>query len=101
MLVETEEGPTVRDARAALDTVKLVVALSEPVLAVSAEVPMERDVTRPEGLIDATRGLPVVHAAVSVTSFDEPSLKIPVAVTCIFSPRATLGVVGATVNLES
>jgi hypothetical protein len=66
-------GETVRLARVGTVTVTVVELVMVPCAAVMVVTPPARPVTRPAALTEATAGVPEVHVAEVVRSFEVPS----------------------------
>ena len=93
-------GVAAIDTSTAAVTVKLVLPLIEPELAVIMAEPVPTLVASPCGfttlLIVATVAVSELHCTVLVTSCVLPSVNVPVAVNCCVLPRGMLGIAGVT-----
>jgi hypothetical protein len=78
--MDEAEGLTAMEAIAAAETVSVADPLIPLTLATIAAVPTAREVARPVASMLATAPLLLVHAADWVSSCEEPSVNIPVAV---------------------
>lgn len=79
---------------AGAETVILALPLTPPIVAVMVVEPAASAVAMPEAVIFATFALASVQVADAVTSWEEPSLKVPVALNCSVAPTERLTVVG-------
>jgi hypothetical protein len=78
-------------------TVRVVLPLIVPIVAVIVEVPFATAVARPVlAPIVAVAVELDDHAACVVTSVDVPSVYVPRAENCVFRPATTMGLVGLT-----
>jgi len=82
-------------------TARAVDPLMVPTLAVILAFPTDREVARPVAATLATPLLLLVHTAVEVSSFEDPSLNSPVALNCMVWPRAMVEFCGETSNAVS
>ena len=93
-------GVAAIDTSTAAVTVKLVLPLIEPELAVIMAEPVPTLVASPcvftALTIVATVAVSELHCTVLVTSCVLPSVKVPVAVNCCVVPRGMLGIAGVT-----
>lgn len=79
---------------AGAETVMLALPLRPPMVAVMVVEPAASAVATPEAVIFATFALASDQVADAVTSWEEPSLKVPVALNCSVAPTKRLAVVG-------
>ncbi len=83
--------------RAAGVTVRVVAPVIPDNVALMVVEPVAADVARPSpDPMNAMAGSDELHATCSVRSWTVLSVKIPVAVNCLFVPSAMLGLVGVT-----
>ena len=87
-------GDTAIETTTAGVTVSVVVALTDPELAVMIDEPVARVDARPALVIVATALAAEVHSTEDVKSSVEPSVKVPVAVNWSVKPLAILGSFG-------
>ena len=94
--IEGATGVTAIDTSWAGVTVRVVLALIVPKVAVMFVVPVPTEVARPVfNPMVATEGLELVQLTEVVMLF-KPVVKLPVAVNCWVEPRATDGLIGVT-----
>lgn len=89
-------GLMVMETRCAVETVKLVEPLTEPQVAVIVLVPVATLVTKPWLLMVTVAGVEELHRAEAVTFCVLLSLKVPVAVNCLFVPTGMFELAGVT-----
>ena len=103
--MDEADGLIAMDTRATLETVRFVVLLTAPMivltLAVITVVPMRCDVARPAESTLTTLLFRLAHTADWVSSTEEPSLNIPVALNCSVCPSGILGVCGSIFKVTS
>ena len=85
------------DCRTACVTVRVVLPVFPDNVALTVVEPAATDVAKPspEPMV-AIAGSDELHATCAVRSWTVLSVKIPVAVNCVFLPSAMLGLVGVT-----
>lgn len=79
---------------AGAETVMLALPLRPSMVAVMVVEPAASAVAMPEAVIFATLALASVQVADAVTSWEEPSLKLAVALNCSVAPTERLAVAG-------
>jgi len=89
-------GLMVMETRCTIETVRVVEPLTEPNVADIVLVPVATLVTSPWLLIVAVAAVEEAHRTEAVTSCVLLSLKVPVAVNCLFVPTGMLELAGVT-----
>jgi hypothetical protein len=89
-------GVTAIDTSAGAVTVKVLLSVNAPWVAVIVEVPTATAVARPVALMVAIEGADDDHATVAVIFAVDPSVYVPVAVYCRVNPFATDPLAGVT-----
>ncbi len=95
-LIEGLAGVTAIDTNVGAFTVRVVVPLIEPEVAVIVVLPCASLVANPAALIVATLVVPELHVTVSVRFSVELLLYFPVAVNCSVAPAVIEGLAGVT-----
>ena len=95
--IEAVNGVTTIELNVAAVTVKVAEPALPPKLAVMTDVPLATPVARPDVLLTvATLVVPEVQLEDAVTSLDDPSLYVAVAINCWVAPIGIEAVAGVT-----